>query len=209
MERIAWVTMFLCAVSLTAAFTCVEPGESLQQLQRPAAQTDDVAVGRDAEPSPPSRIPTATLLEQRYGISPARAGRWALWIDDAAGQSDVPTELLIALVAVESSFRLSVTSSRGAVGPAQIRPHFHMARCESGFIEDPALNIRCAGAILRHYHDTCGRTWEDALACYNVGPSGRKEPGGPEAVARYIAKITAALDNQANILSAPRSLASL
>jgi soluble lytic murein transglycosylase-like protein len=135
---------------------------------------------------------TASVLTHEYGQPAAEAARWAQWLVPAARAEGVPVQIMIAVVSAESSFRTTIRSKANAIGPAQVRPLFWASYCNTD-LDTPEGNIRCAAKVLAHYHDRCGGSWENALACYNVGPRGLREPGGEEAAERYLVKIREAM----------------
>lgn len=135
---------------------------------------------------------TALVLKNEYGRSPSEAARWAKWLVSAARAEGVPVQIMIAVVSTESSFRTTARSKANAIGPAQVRPLFWASYCDTD-LDTPEGNIRCAAKVLAHYHARCGGSWENALACYNVGPRGLREPGGAEAAERYLVKIREAM----------------
>jgi soluble lytic murein transglycosylase-like protein len=125
------------------------------------------------------------LLQQYSAIRPAipdvstdLAGMQALAIE-AARQHDVDPEMVLSVMAAESSYDPDAVSSRGAVGPMQLMPA--TAR-ELGY--DPSAlneNIEAGTVYLgmmlsRYRHRKNGL--ELALAAYNAGPSSVKRHGG-------------------------------
>ena len=116
------------------------------------------------------------------------------WILEAAKRQQLEPELLAGLVITESSFRKNVTSSVGAIGPAQVRPELWSQFCGTGELSDPAENIYCGAQILAYYKDRCGA--EDcALQAYNIGPYSRKVKAGQ----RYVTKVGRWRDALVNI----------
>ena len=66
----------------------------------------------------------AGKLHRGFGIRYETAVEFAGWILEAAKRQRLSPELVASLVLTESSFRKYVTSSVGAIGPAQIRIEF-------------------------------------------------------------------------------------
>jgi len=126
----------------------------------------------------------ALRITQGYGVRHDVAMEFAPWILEAAERQQLEPELLAGLILTESSFRKNVTSSVGAIGPAQVRPEFWSQFCGTGELSDPAENIYCGAQILAYYKERCGA--EDcALQAYNIGPySGRLKAGQ-----RYVTKV--------------------
>jgi soluble lytic murein transglycosylase len=106
-----------------------------------------------------------------------RTAAWRPQAERAAGEAGVPADLLLALVATESSGRPGAVSSAGAVGLAQVLPA--TARGEAARLgwrdplsldlHDPEVNLRLGAAYLADQRDTFG---DDALAlaAYHSGP---------------------------------------
>lgn len=82
-----------------------------------------------------------------------------------AANRDVEPELAIALSYTESRFNPNAVSSRGAVGPLQIRPVFH---CPGGRLEGCDLIKAGVGAIIR-YQTKYGPRLADVLCHWNSG----------------------------------------
>lgn len=130
-----------------------------------------------------------TTLKTSYSLTDQKANAFAPWIIESSLFNDVPKPLLAAVIMTESSFRIKVVSSAGAIGPAQIMPIW---RNECGDITDPRTNINCSGTILRHYYETrCHQNWECTLKMYNVGPSNMRKPMKfAQAKRRYYYKVS-------------------
>lgn len=136
----------------------------------------------------------ALRITQGYGVRHDVAMEFAPWILEAAERQQLEPELLAGLVLTESSFRKNVTSSVGAIGPAQVRPEFWGQFCGTGELSDPAENIYCGAQILAYYKERCGA--EDcALQAYNIGPYSARVQAGQ----RYVAKVGQWRDTLVNI----------
>ena len=59
-------------------------------------------------------------LVKGFGTDPLVAEEFSGWIYEASKRHRIEGELIASLISVESSFRKSVVSHRGAVGPAQV-----------------------------------------------------------------------------------------
>ena len=112
----------------------------------------------------------ADLLADVFGLPYTLAMDFSDWILEASIQQQVSPKLMAALVAAESSFGLDAVSLAGAVGPAQIKPHYWREYCTVEDLLDARSNIECSAAVLRHLIDRTGQE-EDALRAYNVGLS--------------------------------------
>lgn len=136
----------------------------------------------------------ALRITQGYGVRHDVAMEFSPWILEAAERQQLEPELLAGLVLTESSFRKNVTSSVGAIGPAQVRPEFWGQFCGTGELSDPAENIYCGAQILAHYKERCGAE-ACALQAYNIGPYSARVQAGQ----RYVAKVGQWRDALVNI----------
>ena len=100
-------------------------------------------------------------------------------------QTLIAPELLASLVVTESSFRKSVRSNVGAVGPTQVRPDYWGNFCGASDLTDPEQNVYCGAQVLSHLLERCDGDQACALAAYNVGPYAKREA----AARRYLNKI--------------------
>ncbi|WP_121877307.1 lytic transglycosylase domain-containing protein [Umboniibacter marinipuniceus] len=91
----------------------------------------------------------------------------------AAHANNVPPDLVLAIMEIESHFDRFAISRVGALGIMQIMPFWID---EIGTANDNLMqidtNVRYGCAILRHYLDKHDNSWHLALAAYN-GSSGR------------------------------------
>ena len=126
----------------------------------------------------------AGRLATGFGVGHDVALEFSPWILEAAQRQRLAPELLAGLVLTESSFRKHVTSSVGAVGPAQVRPDYWSQFCGTADLRDPEENIYCGAQILAHYIERCGAE-ECALSSYNIGPYSLRQRAGD----RYVAKV--------------------
>lgn len=130
-----------------------------------------------------------------YKMEPSRADWWAHHIAYAADAHSVPTNILISVISVESEFQLDVTSTAGAIGPAQVIPST-WKKALGYRIEDPIQNIYAGAYILSNYKNTCGN-WDCAIKAYNVGITNYLAGKQKSAQTRYSGKVKielAALD---------------
>lgn len=133
----------------------------------------------------------ASNIRNAFGINPTRSRNFSEWIVEAVESTAIDKEVFAALVVSESSFQYKLTSSVGAVGPAQVREEFWGEKCGSGDLEnDPKFNIQCGVVALSEYlEDYCDGDMTCALQMYNVGPTNMKLPEYDGAKQRYISKI--------------------
>ncbi len=114
-------------------------------------------------------VRTTRPVEARYGAD------YDQMIESAAKAGGVRTDLVRAVIQVESGFNSRARSNKGAMGLMQLMPG---TAAELGVLNpyDPQENIRGGVAYLRQLLDKYGNNEELALAAYNAGP---------EAVDRY------------------------
>ena len=132
-------------------------------------------------------------VSQAFGVRRSTATEFAGWILEASERQNMDPELIASLVLTESSFRKSVRSHVGAVGPAQVRPDYWSGFCGSSDLSDPAENIYCGAQVLSHLQDRCGNV-SCALEAYNVGIHSTRG----KAARRYVAKVDRHLDQLRN-----------
>lgn len=141
------------------------------------------------------QIPSKTHREQAkefsrklvagFGLRPGVALEFSDWILEAAARQQLQPELVASLVFAESSFRKVVQSHVGAVGPAQVRPHYWGEFCGRADLFDPEQNIYCGTQVLGYFLERCEGDRACALSAYNIGINSKKRAAG----LRYVAKI--------------------
>lgn len=129
----------------------------------------------------------ADRLMEAYGIDNEKAVKFSEWILTASWENDVPSDLISSVIMTESSFRTNVTSTAGAVGPAQVKPKYWSDSC--GDLNNPLDNIRCGAMVLKKYSDQANGDVKAALKMYNVGPTNYRKKRMTAASDRYITKI--------------------
>ena len=121
-----------------------------------------------------TNVPSRADLIPRFrtGMSgssrPLGGGRYRSLIREAAVETGLSEDLLLAVIAVESGFRPAVVSSKGAIGLMQLMPA--TAR-ELGVTDpyDPRQNIFGGARYLRSLLDRFNGNLTFALAAYNAG----------------------------------------
>ena len=129
--------------------------------------------------------PLANQISTAFGIDQEKAMEFGGWILEASDRQNLPTELLASLIFTESSFRKHVSSSVGAIGPAQVRPDLWSDFCGGADLYDPEQNIYCGAQVLRHFYERCEDNFDCALSAYNVGLNGTNK----FAANRYLRKV--------------------
>jgi soluble lytic murein transglycosylase-like protein len=128
-------------------------------------------------------------VSRAFGVHPHTANEFASWILEASERQQLEPELLASLVHTESTFRKNARSSKGAVGPAQVKPNHWASFCGNANLHDPAENIYCGAQVLSYLRDQCGDD-QCALQAYNVGQYSARVQAGR----RYVAKVDRARD---------------
>ena len=101
----------------------------------------------------------AVKLVAGFGVKLPVALEFSDWILEASARQRIEPELIASLVFAESSFRKSAQSHVGAVGPAQVRPHYWGAFCGHANLDDPEeilLRHSSAGLFARAAKATSG-----------------------------------------------------
>lgn len=168
--------------------TSMAPGSEADRL--PAMVVDQRSAGSLFEPgvvpwNPKYRV-LAAHLSRRYRIAQDAAEEWVSAAHVASERIGVDPLLVLAVIAVESSFNPNAQSLAGAQGLMQIVPRYHEDKLGehggSGAVLDPTINILVGTRILEQYIRRTG-SLEAGLQRYNGALS---EPSG-----RYAQKVLA------------------
>lgn len=116
----------------------------------------------------------ATHITQRYRVASPHATRVVRVAGNASKFTGLSHTLILAVIAVESSFNPSAVSSKGARGLMQVMPHAHPEKVRMiGGVEmlhDVETGIHVGARILREYHVRSG-SLRLALQRYSGGAS--------------------------------------
>ncbi len=107
----------------------------------------------------------------------AKATRYDAIIEKAASSSAVESNLLRAVIVVESGFNSRAVSKRGAVGLMQLMPAT-ASRFGVSDPFDPKENVHAGARYLRFLMDRFGHNVSLALAAYNAGEEAVDRNGG-------------------------------
>lgn len=134
-------------------------------------------------------------LKSGFLLHDDRSSNFSRWILEAHKKTQVPIGFIAALIATESSFRYSVVSNAGAIGPAQVRPANWQKFCKMD-LNDPQQNVLCGAKALKHLHEgrSCQSDWSCAFAHYNVGRGNLLSNRFPGAAERYLSRIKESLN---------------
>lgn len=89
-------------------------------------------------------------------------------VHSEATRADLPPEMVLAVIQVESNFDRFAISTAGALGLMQIMPFWldELGRPDDNLF-DVATNLRYGCTILAHYLKIANGRWHEALARYN------------------------------------------
>ena len=127
----------------------------------------------------------AQKLSAGFGVKFPVAVEFSDWILEASARQQMQPELIASLVFAESSFRKYAQSHVGAVGPAQVRPHYWGEFCGRADLYDPEQNIYCGSQVLGFLLERCDGDQRCALSAYNIGMNSTHFAAG----LRYVDKI--------------------
>jgi soluble lytic murein transglycosylase-like protein len=123
----------------------------------------------------------ADSLGKRYRVSKEALERFIHFAYSAGQMTKVDPLLILAVMAVESSFNPIAESVMGAKGLMQIIPEFHQdklvgVRGNEVNALDPEINILAGARVLREYATRSGEDLVEALRLYGgIGP----DPANP------------------------------
>jgi soluble lytic murein transglycosylase-like protein len=114
-------------------------------------------------------VPTAAKVRATRYVAADRAQAYDEIITQHCRTHGVRTDLVKAVMQVESAFNPRALSPKGAMGLMQLMPSTaRQYGVQDPF--DPAQNVRGGVAYLRHLLDRYGNNEQLALAAYNAGP---------------------------------------
>jgi soluble lytic murein transglycosylase-like protein len=161
----------LCSVGVILA---VAASANAQQLYawRDASGTLTVSNLRQADGSAPTRtysVAQSTSVRATRYVAPSRSLMYDSIIEEHASLNGVRSDLVRAVVQVESAFNTYARSPKGALGLMQLMP---ATLKDYGVMNpfNPTENIRAGVAYLRALLDRYQNDETLALAAYNAGP---------------------------------------
>jgi soluble lytic murein transglycosylase-like protein len=132
------------------------------------AQTVDAPLGGS-----PTAEEIATVVSTRFHIGLHNAFEIGGAVVNAARRYAISPLLLLAVIAVESSFDRFAVSMAGAEGLMQVLASQHKDLVlRTSDLTDPSTNVRIGSAILRDYIRASDGNIEDALDRYSGGAKG-------------------------------------
>lgn len=162
-------------------------------LPRDAAAPDAVARATAADPStlPKAQATVATWLARRYKVAPEPISRLVQEAWTVGMRVGLDPTLILAIMAIESSFNPFAQSPVGAQGLMQVMTHVHDDKYEPyGGVRaafDPVTNLRVGVQVLKECIARAGSL--EAGLRYYVGAANLADDGG------YVAKVLAEQSN--------------
>jgi hypothetical protein len=113
-----------------------------------------------------SRINNAACTDQIIRFESQHA-----YVPQIAGEHGVDPDLVLAIIAVESSFTNLKIADRGGIGPMQVTAIAarHLGMTDLTYLLSDAVNVQIGTQYLRKMMQRFG-DWRLALAAYNAGP---------------------------------------
>lgn len=168
----------LCAAMLMSATAQAHPPEVDGEEEPPQVTTASVSdpaseIGSTGtDPADQQKVASLSRhIQRRYQVSEHRASQIVQEAVHNGKRHQLEPELILAIIAVESTFKERAVSRVGARGLMQVMPgaHSHKIREIGGSHElfDPAKNIHVGSRILVKYLDSHSGNLRKALLSYN------------------------------------------
>ena len=166
----------LCAVMLMPAAALGYSPEDREEPPRAARTVDsgtDSATGSiEGKPADPQKVVILSRhIQRKYKLPEHKADHIVREAIDNGKRHQVEPELILAIIAVESTFKERAVSRVGARGLMQVMPGAHSRRIGeiggSHELFDPAKNIHVGSRILVKYLDDHSGNLRRALLGYN------------------------------------------
>ncbi len=181
------LTSLAIMVSLPAWLRKLEQGPGLLHLTHENMPASDAVTEASATPAPTPTVPNAAetarhqmlaeFIAKRYRVSAEAVERFIHLAYSAAHSTKLDPLLILAVMAVESSFNPIAESVMGAKGLMQVIPHFHQDKLRTAYgvelnVMDPETNILVGAKVLREYASRTGNDLAAALGLYGgTGPA--------------------------------------
>ncbi len=176
----------LCVVVLMPPATLAQSpetirGEELATITTVSEERTARSRAVGAMPATQRRIDQlSSHIQRRYNVSEARARRIVVEAIRNGQRHQLEPELILAIIAVESTFNERAVSRAGARGLMQVMPGYHRDKIrEIGGTQalfDPAKNIDTGSRILAKYRDNHSGNLRRALLSYNGSLHLRRSP---------------------------------
>jgi hypothetical protein len=174
--------LFTISVLVTAIGAAAHPAEAQIYTWRDAQGNLVLSSHRPDTPLRTFAVPEAPEVRTTRRVQPDRARQYDDLIVQHANNQGVRTDLVRAVMQVESAFDPFARSPKGALGLMQLMPAIiRQFNVLNPF--NPAENIRAGVAYLRQLLDRYNNNEQLALAAYNAGPGAVDKYG--EAIPPY------------------------
>lgn len=161
------LTIMLAAIFVSCA-TAAHAADA-----QPVAQAPIVASEATSEAGLPALSDITAVLRAQFRVEPMESLKIARAVLIESDRHAISPVLLLAVMAVESSFDRHAVSVAGARGLMQILPAAHPQLIVGATdLSDPAINVRIGSTILRRYLDESGGDLDAALLRYSGGGRG-------------------------------------
>jgi hypothetical protein len=166
----------ICSIVINTAMICfltlwsIEDSKSLKNLQsdiKELRRALDTEIKLRQEILPQLKKSAEVLSKYNPSLDYFTALTYALKIY-ACSDSDVPFDILTALIIVESNADHKAVSSKGALGLTQVMPGIWDQ--DKNVLTNPYTNIEVGASILKYYIKRHGLI--EGLRAYNSGSSG-------------------------------------
>jgi soluble lytic murein transglycosylase-like protein len=141
----------------------------------------DRATAADPEALPPEQAQLAQWIARKYQVAPEPVAALVAEAYQAGQTARIDPALILAVMAIESSFNPFAQSTAGAQGLMQVMTRVHVEKYDdyggqfAAF--DPLSNLRVGVWVLRDCIDKAGGSTEKGLRCY-VGATHLKTDRG-------------------------------
>lgn len=168
------LTSMLAAIVFTLANAAHAAGADTAADAQPTASAAPIlASDATLEASLPTLGDITAMLRAQFRVAPTESLKIARAVLAEADRHAISPILLLAVMAVESSFDRYAVSVAGARGLMQILPAAHpQLIAGAADLSDPAINVRIGSTILRRYLDESGGDLDAALLRYSGGGRG-------------------------------------
>ena len=169
-DRLRTILLVAC-LALAGSWAQSTPPAATGVALPPVSAAPPAAVDAEIE------LVEARLRAGAHALLPEECSDLARTIVEASRAHDLPVELVLGVIHVESRFDPHAVSPVGALGLMQVMPAtgLEVARrlgepwAGRNTLFDPQANVRIGVAYLRQLHDRYANT-RAALAAYNWGP---------------------------------------
>lgn len=127
-----------------------------------------------------------TLLDKEsFALKGERRSHFIVHLLATAKDHEFDPLLILAIMKVESSFKLHAVSHAGALGLLQLKPIaakevsnvFDLSPVSARQLMDPFINVKFGIHYLSFLRKSVGKNWIKILAAYNSGPTYIKRTG--------------------------------